>query len=89
MPCKWVPHIAQYFAASQSLPSTECEDVLTTDDIGATEKYFYAQKLRKDNQEVIETEGLKEARLRFFWNKACGNCCIFLKEHFNCVSTCS
>jgi len=71
------------------LPSTEGKDVLTTHDIGATEKYLHAQKPRKDNQEVIETEGLKEARLSFFWNKACGSSCTFLKEHFNCVSTCS
>jgi hypothetical protein len=43
------------------VPSTECEDVLTTHDIRATEKYFHAQKPRKDNQEVIGTEGFKEA----------------------------
>jgi hypothetical protein len=52
------------------LPSTECEDVLTTHDIEATERYFHTQKPRKDNQGVIETEGLKEARLSCFWNKA-------------------
>lgn len=63
--------IAQYSAASQLLPSTEGEDVLITHDIGATEKYFHAQKPRKDNQEMmIGIEGFKEARLRFFWNKA-------------------
>jgi len=27
---------------------------------------------------VIEKEGLKEARLSCFWNKACGSCCTFL-----------
>jgi hypothetical protein len=44
--------------------------VLTTHDIEATERYFHTQKPRKDNQGVIETEGLKEARLSCFWNKA-------------------
>jgi hypothetical protein len=65
-----VSPIAHYFAASKLLPSTEGEDVLITHDIGATDKYFHAQKPRKDNQEMIGIEGFKEARLRFFWNKA-------------------
>jgi predicted SnoaL-like aldol condensation-catalyzing enzyme len=42
------------------------EDVLTRHDIGAAEKYFFAQKPIKHNQQVMGTEGFKEARPRFF-----------------------
>jgi predicted SnoaL-like aldol condensation-catalyzing enzyme len=41
------------------------EDVLNRHDIAATDKYF-AQDPIKHNQQVLGTEGFKEARRRFF-----------------------
>jgi predicted SnoaL-like aldol condensation-catalyzing enzyme len=42
------------------------EDVLTRHNIGAADKYFFAQKPIKHNAQVLGTEGFKEARRRFF-----------------------
>jgi predicted SnoaL-like aldol condensation-catalyzing enzyme len=41
------------------------EDVLNRHDIGAADKYF-AQNPIKHNEQVMGTEGFKEARRRFF-----------------------
>jgi predicted SnoaL-like aldol condensation-catalyzing enzyme len=41
------------------------QDVLTRHDIGAADKYF-VQKPIKHNEQVLGTEGFKEARRRFF-----------------------
>jgi predicted SnoaL-like aldol condensation-catalyzing enzyme len=42
------------------------EDVLTRHNIGAADKYFFAQKPIKHNAQVLGREGFKEARRRFF-----------------------
>jgi len=42
------------------------EDVLTRHDIGAADKYFFAQKPIKHNGQVLGTEEFKVARRRFF-----------------------
>ncbi len=42
------------------------KDVLTRHNIGAADKYFFAQKPIKHNAQVLGTEGFKEARRRFF-----------------------
>jgi predicted SnoaL-like aldol condensation-catalyzing enzyme len=42
------------------------EDVLTRHNIGAADKYFFAQKPIKHNAQVLGTEDFKEARRRFF-----------------------
>ncbi len=41
------------------------EDVLTRHNIGAADKYFFAQKPIKHNQQVMGTDDFKEARQRF------------------------
>jgi predicted SnoaL-like aldol condensation-catalyzing enzyme len=42
------------------------EDVLTRHNIGAADKYFFAQESIKHNTKVLGTEDFKEARRRFF-----------------------
>ena len=60
------PHQSSELENNKQLVRNFIEDVLTRHDIGAAEKYFFAQKSIKHNQQVIGTEDFKEARRRFF-----------------------
>jgi predicted SnoaL-like aldol condensation-catalyzing enzyme len=60
------PHQSSELENNKQLVRNFIEDVLTRHDIGAAEKYFFAQKPIEHNQQVIGTEGFKEARRRFF-----------------------
>jgi predicted SnoaL-like aldol condensation-catalyzing enzyme len=60
------PHQSSELENNKQLVSNFIEDVLTRHDIGAADKYFFAQKPIKHNTQVLGTEAFKEARRRFF-----------------------
>jgi predicted SnoaL-like aldol condensation-catalyzing enzyme len=59
------PHQSFELENNKQLVHNFIEDVLDRHDIAAADKYF-AQRPIKHNQQVLGTEGFKEARRRFF-----------------------
>src|SRR5215218_3547735 len=59
------PHQSSELENNKQLVRSFIEDVLNRHDIAVADKYF-AQKPIKHNQQVLGTEGFKEARRRFF-----------------------
>jgi predicted SnoaL-like aldol condensation-catalyzing enzyme len=60
------PHQSSELENNKQLVRSFIEDVLTRHDIGAADKYFFAQEPIKHNQHVMGVEGFKKARRRFF-----------------------
>lgn len=56
------PHRSSELENNKQLVRNFIEDVLTRHDVESADKYFFTQKPIKPNQEVIGTEGFKEAR---------------------------